>query len=417
MTRSIPSIIVLALMCFTISYGLVRFPEAGILDAAPTQSTSYVVHTSNLQPTDGSALQPIESPASTLPETTVSSDDLFESQPSLTAKTSSRSAGVDASDKPVENAAENTTPEQGADSETADANANPADNASAADAPADKSESASEKADSDIAELPGLDSASTEQADTMKEQTDTMTLIDIPEDDYSIHDDEMPIETDQDPLPPLDSFDSDVPQIQVPSNPSDVEQTFAPEQEMEPAPEPAIDSDFDMTPEQEQSVDDYWDTYLNNELSDKAPKAEAPAKTDNSSNVSQSGSSNEKQNDVTAAPAAIQSDPNAQVIPPRNREQKSANTGALTLPALDEPQTPAPSANQPETGTIPLESFPLDSAAVQPVNYTSETLQEPRDSFGFNIPAVGPIVVRRLPSVENSVDPIYNNAQLDRFAL
>ena len=389
-------------MCFTISYGLVRFPEAGILDAAPTQSTSYVVHTSNLQPKDGSALQPIETPASTLPETTASSNDLFESKPSLTAKTPSRSDGVDDSEKSVENTAENSN----VDSETADANAkNPADNASAADAPADKSESASEKADSDIAELPGLDSVPEEQADTM-------TLIDIPEDDYSIHDDEMPIETDQDPLPQLDSFDSEVPQVQVPSDPSDIEQTFVPEPEMEPAPEPAIDSEFDMTPEEEQSVDDYWNTYLNNELSDNAPKAETPSNTDNSSNVSQSSDSNEKQKS-----AVIQSDPNAQTIPPRNREQKSANTDALTLPALNEPQTPAPSANQPDTGTIPLESFPLDSSAVQPVNYTSEIQQEPYDKFGFNIPATGPIVVRRLPSVENSVDPIYNNAQLDRFAL
>ncbi len=417
MTRSIPSIIVLALMCFTISYGLVRFPEAGILDAAPTQSTSFVVYTSNLQPTDGSALQPIETPASTLPETTASSNDLFESQPSLTAKTPSRSSDVDVSNKPVENATENSTPDQVADSESADANANPAANASAAEAPADKSESASEKADSDFAELPGLDSAPEEQADTMKEQADTMTLIDIPEDDYSIHDDEMPIETDQDPLPPLDSFESDVPQIQVPSDPTDVEQTFVPEQEMEPAPEPAIDTDFDMTPEEEQSVDDYWDTYLNNELSDKAHETAASSNNDKSSNVSESGSSNEKQKDVFAAPAAIQSDPNAQVIPPRNREQKSANTDALTLPALDEPQNPAPTANQPETGTIPLESFPLDASAMQKVNYTVECQQEPYDKFGFNIPAVGPIVVRRLPSVENSVDPIYNNAQLDRFAL
>ena len=410
MTRSIPSFIVLALMCFTISYGLVRFPDAGILDAAPAQSAEPVTITSNMQPKDGSALQSIETPASPLPETTASSDDLFESTPSLTAKAPSRSAGVDVSDKPVDNPAENSTPEQVPDSESADANAKPADNASAADAPADKSESASEKADSDIAELPGLDSVPEDQANTM-------TLIDIPEDDYSIHDDEMPIETDQDPLPPLDSFNSDVPQIQVPSSPSDVEQTFTPEQEMEPEPEPAIDSEFDMTPEEEQSVDDYWDSYLNNEQSDKAPKAEVSSSKDNSSNVSQSDSSNEKQNDVSASPAAIQSDPNAQTIPPRNREQKSANTDVLTLPALDEPQTPAPNANKPETGTIPLESFPLDSASVQPVNYTSEIQDEPHDTFGFNIPAVGPIVVRRLPSVENSVDPIYNNAQLDRFAL
>ena len=410
MTRSIPSIIVLALMCFTISYGLVRFPDAGILDAAPAQSAEPVTITSNMQPKDGSALQPIESSASTLPETTASSDDLFESTPSLTVKTPSRGADADVADTPVENAAENSTPEQGADSETADANANPADNASAADSPADKSEIVSETTDSDFADLPGLDSAP-------KEPADTMTLIGIPDEDNSVRDDEMPIETDQDPLPPLDSFDSDVPQIQVPSSSSDVEQTFEPEQEMEPEPEPTPDPEFDLTPEEEQSVDDYWDTYLNNELNDKASEKEASSNTDKSSNVSAPDSSNENQNDAFSAPAAIQSDPNAQVIPPRNREQKSANTDALTLPALDEPQTPAPSANQPETGTIPLESFPLDSAAVQPVNYTSETLQEPRDSFGFNIPAVGPIVVRRLPSVENSVDPIYNNAQLDRFAL
>lgn len=411
MTRSIPSIIVLALMCFTISYGLVRFPEAGILDAAPAQATSYVVYTSNLQPKDGSALQPIETPATTLPETTASSEELFESKPALTAKTPSRRASVDVSDKPIENAVEGATPEQGANSESADANTNPADNASAADAPADKSESASEKADSDISELPGLDSVPEEQAETI-------TLIGIPDDDNSIRDGSMPIDAEGgDPLPPLDSFESDVPQIQVPSSPSDVEQTFEPEQEMEPEPEPAMDPEFDMTPEQEQSVDDYWDTYLNNELNDKAAETKALSTTDNSSNALESDSSNEKQNEISAAPAAIQSDPNAQVIPPRNREQKPANTDALTLPALDEPQAPAPSANQPETGTIPLESFPLDASAMQKVNYTVEVQQEPYDQFGFNIPAVGPIVVKRLPSVENSVDPIYNNAQLDRFAL
>ena len=54
---------------------------------------------------------------------------------------------------------------------------------------------------------------------------------------------------------------------------------------------------------------------------------------------------------------------------------------------------------------------------MQKVNYTADCQQEPYDPFGLKIPETGQIIVRRLPPVENSVDPIYNNAQLDRFAL
>ena len=73
MTRSIPSIIVLTLMCFTIGYGFVRFPDAGILDAGfsspadgSAASTDGQMYTAMRQPADGSDLQQNESSASTV---------------------------------------------------------------------------------------------------------------------------------------------------------------------------------------------------------------------------------------------------------------------------------------------------------------------------------------------------------------
>ena len=405
MTRSIPSIIVLTLMCFTISYGLVRFPDDGILDAAqgvdsPSPSEPQTAEVWK-PPVDGASLKQLKYPAaSVLPEQQAPSTGLFVEE---TAPTSSNDESGDINN-PVENESEpKFNPEPEADKSSEEASNNSSDNASVADAPADKSESVSEAAPSNDTELPGLENAP-------EEQTDSLTLIGIPDDD--VHTDSMPIEVEDNPLPTLDPLDSDIPPVQVPSSLTEAEKVFESEQNEDPAFEPEIEPDMSMTPEQEQAVEDYWNKNLDgiDVSNDSAPEKEDESATD-------SASEQEKQTPAASAPATIPSDPNAQEIPARNREKKPANQGALTLPALDEPQNVEPKSGRPDTGTIPLETFPLDTNEVQPVDFITNSQVEPFDPFGIKVPDSGQIIVRRLPPIENSVDPIYNNAQLDRFAL
>ncbi len=411
MTRSIPSIIVLTLMCFTISYGLVRFPDDGILDAAqgvdsPSPSEPQMAEVWK-PPVDGASLKQLKYPAaSVLPEQQAPSTGLFVEQSTPTSANGDFASNDEsgALNNPVEKESEpQSNPEPEADKSSEEANKNSSDNASAADASADKSESVAEAAPSNDTELPGLENAPEEQEE--------INLIGIPDDD--VHTNSMPIEVEDNPLPTLDPLDSDIPPVQVPSSLTEAEKAFEPEQNEEPPFEPEIDSDMTMTPEQEQAVDDFWNKKLdgieisNDSTSEKEDKSAAD-----------SASVQEKQTPAASAPFTIPSDPNAQEIPARNREKKPANQGALTLPALDEPQNVAPKSGRPDTGTIPLETFPLDTNDdVKPVNFTTNSQVEPFDPFGIRVPEAGQIVVRRLPPIENSVDPIYNNAQLDRFAL
>ena len=403
MTRSIPSIIVLTLMCFTISYGLVRFPDDGILDAAQGVDSSSAPQMAEVwkPPVDGSTLKQDKSPAaSVLPEQQAPSTELFveESVPTSANDASASNNESGAFNNSVEKESEpKSNPEPEA---SAEANKNSSDNVSVADAPADKSESVSETTPSSDAQLPGLENA----------PEDELTLIGIPDDD--VHSDSMPIETEDNPLPTLDPLDSDIPPVQVPSSLTEAEKAFEPEQNEEPPFEPEIDPDMSMTPEQEQAVEDYWSRNLDgiDVSNDSTSEKEDESATD-------SASAQEKQTPAASAPVAIPSDPNAQEIPARNREKKPANQDALTLPALDEPQNVEPKSVRPDTGTIPLETFPLEANNVQPVNFTTNSQLEPYDPFGIRVPDSGQIIVRRLPPIEKSIEPIYNNAQLDRFAL
>ena len=393
-------------MCFTISYGLVRFPDDGILDAAQGVDSQSAPQMAEVwkPPVDGSVLKQDKSPAaSVLPEQQTPSTGLFVEQSAPTSANDDSASNDESGDfnNPVENESEpQSNPEPEADKSSEEANKNSSDNASVADAPADKSESASESAPSNDAQLPGLENAPEEE----------VTLIGIPDDD--VHSDSMPIETEDNPLPTLDPLDSDIPPVQVPSSLTEAEKVFEQEQNEEPAFEPEVDPDMTMTPEQEQAVDDYWSKKLDGiEISNDSTSEKADE------SATDSASEQEKQTPAASAPVAIPSDPNAQEIPARNREKKPANQDALTLPALDEPQNVEPKSGRPDTGTIPLETFPLDTNEVQPVNFTTNSQVEPFDPFGIKVPDGGQIIVRRLPPIEKSIEPIYNNAQLDRFAL
>ncbi len=404
MTRSIPSIIVLSLMCFTISYGLVRFPDAGILDAAQgvgpqvAGASSESQKTEVLKPTiDGSVPQQEESSVtSALPEEQAISEDLYVTQPTTAIKEMADSASdkeasenKESSEKAAEKAPENKKKKSNKGGSKSK------ESKKSADIPADKTENAPEKSESKDDQLPTLES---EPVSLPVENVDPV-LIGIPDNDKSAQDDSMPIESDLNPLPMIDPLNSEIPSVIVDNGPSTPKpETETPEQDALSIPE--------MTPDDSQSTEKFWDDYFN----ENAPSNALPTNKDNAP-------AETVQPPVAPEPMVIKADPNAHDIPAKSREKKSANKDALTLPGLDDPQNVRPNADQPDTGTIPMESFPLDASATQKVNYTVECQQEPYDSYGFNIPATGPIIVRRLPSTENSIDPIYNNAQLDRFAL
>lgn len=407
MTRSIPSIIVLSLMCFTISYGIVRFPNAGILDAAQSSALSSTDRSEFKQTTlrmtaDGSALLQDESPAATvLEESQATSEELFTEQTTPPAENAvDAKTENDAPEATANKAPENKKKKSSKGGSKAKESKKSDASASTADA-ADNAVDAPKATEFNESELPTLES---EPVNSAAEKDNSQELIGIPN-DKSDQDNFMPIETDQDPLPQLDKNDQEIPSIFVDNN------SLGTEPEPLSDPEPPMQEDLsipEMTPEAEKSVEDYWNTVFDEN---------APANKEKSLADSGASSAPEKKTPKTAAPTEIKTDPNAQEIPPRNRETKPANTDVLTLPALDEPQNVKPNVNQPDTGTIPMESFPLDASAVQQVDYTVDYQQEPFDQLGFDIPETGPVVVKRLPSVENSVDPIYNNAQLDRFAL
>lgn len=380
-------------MCFTISYGLVRFPDAGLLDAAPARIVvtdaspdSQATPRTSLRPTfDGSALQVNEPLASTaLEEPQTPSDELFETEQTtpLAEETVDSASDNKASEKTADKAQENKKKKSNKGGSKS------------------KENKKSVEPEAKESELPNLES---ETVNSAAENNDSQPLIGIP-DDQLPPDDSMPIKSDGDPLPNLDKTDSDIPSIFVDNNPPETD--LGPMSEPEPVEQDEL-SIPEMSPEEEKSVDDYWNTIF-----DESAQANKDKST-----AEEASSEPEKKTPKTTAPTEIKTDPNAQEIPARNREQKPANQDALTLPALDEPPIDAPNPNLPDTGTIPMESFPLDASATQKVNYTVDYQQEPYDPFGINVPETGEIVVKRLPSIENSVDPIYNNAQLDRFAL
>lgn len=413
MTRSIPSIIVLSLMCFTISYGLVRFPDAGILDAAPNTALSSTDNattcTSMKMPTDGTELLQDESASQTaLPETEATSDDLFVTQQTTppVKEVAESKVDNDASAKEANKAQENKKKKSNKGGNKSKENKKTSDNASTADIPADKPENVPEKSESKESDLPNLES---ETVNSAADNDEFIELIGVPDNDKSTDDDSLPIKTDVNPIPAIDPITSDIPSVIVDhdfgaSEPGPLSDSDDPIQEDISIPEMAPESNI---------IDDLW----NDNPNENVPSGAATSNVDNAPTDNGNASISEEQTTKAPEPTTIKTDPNAQEIPPRNREPQPVNQGALTLPALDEPQNVNPNPNQPNTGTIPLESFPLDASAAQRVNYTVQYQQEPHDSLGFNIPASGPIVVKRLPSIENSVDPIYNNAQLDRFAL
>lgn len=399
MTRSLPSIIVLTLMCFTISYGLVQFPDAGILDAAPAPALSEDgKHIVNKQSADGTPVQLEQSSESSAPsETPALSSELFQTESSNppTKGSDASPVGNDAADNSVNNDQDDNLNEESNDAglNSANENGNPTD----IDSNGDALESSHDETESQDPELPTPESNSVEPADNLG--LDGITENDIP-------DDSSPIETAQNPLPNLDQSDVTVPTIIVDQVP--------PEPEPLLDPEPMDPEEFPM-PESEPESDRPSDDSLGKELTDNSPDNAISSNNDNPQN--DSNSATEKQTANASGLIDIKSDPNAQEIPPSYREKKSANSDALTQPAVESPQNYRSNENLPTTGTIPIETFPLDiDDYPQKADYTID-YQEPYDKYGFDIPATGPIVVKRLPPIENSVDPIYNNAQLDRFAL
>ena len=400
-------------MCFTISYGLVRFPDAGILDAAPNTALSSTDNatesTSCKLPTDGTALLQDESASqNALPETEATSDDLFVTQqatPPVKGAVESK-ADNDASAKEAGKAQENKKKKSNKGGNKSKENKKTPDNASTADIPADKTENVPEKSESEESDLPNLES---ETVNSVADNDKSVEPIGVPDNDKSTVDDSMPIATDVNPIPVIDPITSDIPSVIVDhdfgaSEPGPLSDSDDPIQEDISIPEMAPESNL---------IDDLW----NDNPNENVPSGAATSNVDNVTTDNENASISEEQTTKAPEPTTIKTDPNAQEIPPRNREPQPVNQGALTLPALDEPQNVNPNPNQPDTGTIPLESFPLDASAAQKVNYTVECQQEPYDSLGFDIPATGQIVVKRLPPIENSVEPIYNNDQLDRFAL
>lgn len=430
MTRSIPSIIVLTLMCFTISYGLLHFPEAGILDAAQETSSSDPQTVQVMrQTTDGTPIQIEETSFSTaLPETQTTSKELFESLSDSTSKSDSvNSDNASNAEKDSPKSADNASDEKSQSTKTESKSKKAKSDAAKQSAKESKSkkaksdvdnqpvqESKPDKAESDAAQQPATENKPNNQTE---EQDDSLFIIEAPSSDDFIPDDSLPIDSDINPLPTaIDATDSDIPPIIVDDSLS------LSDQNVEPLTVPDIPEDEpiqipDMPEDESQTVKEKWKNYITDDSSSKNVES-----NNNNSPIESTSPSEADQKPASPEPPVIKSDPNAQEIPPRNREMKAPNKDALMQPAINEQQNNVPNPNRPNTGTIPLETFPIDSAAndseaMQRVNYTVDCQQEPYDPFGFKVPIIGPIVVRRLPSVDNSVDPIYNNAQLDRFAL
>ena len=396
-------------MCFTISYGLVRFPEAGILDAAQGSVSSGAQKEIVLKPTeDGSAFsEDAPSVSSALSASNASSDELF-----ITESTTPPTKGISDSQPDNDSSADNNALDsnlnsnESSDSVPTNSANNSSDKALTVDVTADKAENNSEKSESNDAQLSAMEDSSEDKAN---EQADSLDLISVPDNDYIAQDNSMPIEADTDPLQDIGPLESDIAPILVPSVPPASEETMEPKQNTKPISE----SGLEPMPNSEQSKDDIWEQYLK----ENSPTQRLSSDIDNSQTDSTSSSTTEKNSQKNSEPTTIKTDPIAQEIPARNREMKPANKDALTRPAVNEPQNDSSNGTIQKSGTIPIETFPLDlNEPTQKTNYTIE-YNEPYDKYGFDIPATGQIFVKRFPSVENSVDPIYNNAQLDRFAL
>ena len=421
-------------MCFTISYGLLHFPEAGILDAAQESVStpdSQMVQVLK-QTTDGTPIHVEETSFTTaLPETQTPTQNLFETQSDSTPKSdSAKSDNASTADKDSPKSADNgsaaKSPKTKTESKPKKAKSDSAKQSgkenkkSAKETKPEKAEK-TEKTESDAADQPAPESAQpapeNKPNDQTEEQDNSQLFIEAPGDDDFIPDESLPIESDINPQPPMvDTTASDIPPIIVDDNLSMEEQNVA------PITEPTIPEEEpiqvpDLPEDDSQAVTEKWQNYI----TEDAPSKNMGSNNNNSS-IDSTSTSEANQMPAMPEPPVIQSDPNAQEIPPRNREKMAPNKEAFTQPAINEQQNNFQNPNRPDTGTIPLETFPIDSAANDPaatqrVNYTVDCQQEPYDPFGFKVPIIGPIVVRRLPSVDNSVDPIYNNAQLDRFAL
>lgn len=393
-------------MCFTIGYGFVRFPDAGILDAGfsspadgSAASTDGQMYTAMRQPADGSDLQQNESSASTvLPEMQTTSEDAFLTE---TSQPSKGSNGKDSSKRPVYTVQKNdlnseskagleaTKDNQKSVEDKSKDNSKALEDAPAVNNPADEQESPDDAANNPL-----------EQDEPLMANKDS---------NDGIQDNSLPIESTQDPLPVVGPLESDLPQIQVPANPPEPEPIVEPEPltESDPAPEQAPET----APSKEKTVEDYWNEFhdsINDSLQESSPKDDSAADSTNQSAA-------EKEPEAAPAPLTIPSDPNAKEIPPRVREKKSANKDALTRPALEVPKKDE--SKKSDDKVIPVETFPLDDKLPQSVSYTTETPQELYDPFGFKVPASGAMIVKRLPPIENSVEPIYNNNQMERFAL
>lgn len=429
-------------MCFTISYGLLHFPEAGILDAA--QQTSSTTDSQSFQvmkqTADGTSIQVEETSFSTaLPETQTPNKDLFDSQSNSTPTSDSTnsenaSSAEKDSQKPTDNASAAKSPKTKTESKPKKAKSDVAkQSAKENKQPAKENkqpdeenkqpvpESKPEKTESDAVQQPAAESNQPDPENKpnnqTEEQDDSQFFIEAPSDDDFIPDESLPIESDINPMPPMvDTTESDIPPIIVDDNISLTEQNVGPITEPDIQEEEPIQVP-EMPEDDSQTVKDLWKNYISEDSPSKNLES-----NNNNTPIDSNSPFEADQKPVLPEPPVIQSDPNAQEIPPRNREKALPNKDAFTKPAINEQQNNVPNPNRPNTGTIPLETFPIDSAANDPattqrINYTVDCQQEPYDPFGFKVPIIGPIVVRRLPSVDNSVDPIYNNAQLDRFAL
>ena len=133
-------------MCFTISYGLVRFPEAGILDAAQGSVSSGEQKEIVLKPTeDGSALsEDAPSVSSALPASNTSSDELFITE-STTPPTKGLSDSQSDNDSSADNNALDSNLNESSDSASTNSANNSSDKALAVDVTADNAENNSEK--------------------------------------------------------------------------------------------------------------------------------------------------------------------------------------------------------------------------------------------------------------------------------
>lgn len=418
-------------MCFTISYGLLHFPEAGILDAAQDSASTTDSLTVQVmkQTTDGTPIQVEETSFTTaLPETQTPSKDLFETQSDSTSMNdSANSDNASSAEKDSSKSADNASAAKSSKTKTeskpkkakSDSAKQPAkeNKTSASETKPEKTESDADKQSAkenkkpvQENEQPAPESMPVNQT---VEQDNSQLFIEAPSADDFIPDDSIPIESDINPMPPMiDPIETDIPPIIVDDNISLTDQNVEPITEPEIPQEEPIQVP-DLPEDDSQTVTKLWDNYISEDSTSKNLE----------SNNNDSPSSFEAdQKPAMPEPPVIQTDPNAQEIPPQTREKMAPNKDAFTQPAINEQPNNVPNPNRPNTGTIPLETFPIDSAANDPaatqrVNYTVDCQQEPYDPFGFKVPIIGPIVVRRLPSVDNSVDPIYNNAQLDRFAL